>query len=93
MSMNINVSVDELIRFADYVSDFGKYIDGDCQELRMSVSKLAATMDEESVATIISTVNQITRIVENKNSELTNLEHRVRDYDYFVNELKKAANN
>ncbi len=93
MSVNINVSIDELKRFADYVSNFSKYIDGDCAELQASVAVLAATMDEESVSAISAMVNEITRILTDQGPVLVRLEEKTRNYADFVTRLKAAANN
>ena len=90
--INVNVSVDELKRFADYISNFAKYIDSDCQELRAAVNALASTMDEDSIAAISSTVNAITKIVTEQEPELNNLQGKVINYAEFVARLKAAAN-
>ena len=92
MGINVNVSVEELRRFADYVANFSKYIDGDCAELRSAVGVLAATMDQESIAVISSTVDQIARILTEQGPALTRLEEKTRNYADFVQRLKAAAN-
>lgn len=93
MGINVNVSVEELRKFADYVSDFSKYIDGDCAELQSSAASLAATMDEESIASISATVNQIAKILSDQGPALVNLEQKIRNYADFVARLKAAASN
>lgn len=90
--INVNVSVDELKRFADYISNFSKYVDSDCQELKAAVNILASTMDEDSIATIISTVNAITKIITEQEPALNNLQSKVTNYAEFVARLKAAAN-
>lgn len=90
--INVHVSVDELKRFADYISNFSKYIDSDCQELRTAVNILASTMDEESIAAISSTVNAITKIITEQEPALNNLQSKVMNYAEFVARLKAAAN-
>lgn len=92
MGINVNVSVEELRIFADYVSNFSKYIDGDCTELQSSVAALAATMDAESIASISATVNQIAKILSDQGPVLVKLEEKVRNYADFVTRLKAATN-
>ena len=89
--MNVNVSVDELRRFAEYVANFSKYIDGDCSELRSAVNALAATMDEDSIVAISSTVNSIAKIITAQEPALSNLHGKVVNYADFVARLKAAA--
>lgn len=90
--INVNVSVDELKRFADYISNFSKYIDSDCQELQAAVNALASTMDEDSIAATSSTVKAITKIVVEQEPALNNLQGKVMNYAEFVARLKAAAN-
>jgi len=92
MSININVSVDELRRFADYVSNFSNYIDGDCAELQSAVATLAATMDNESISTISSMVTQISNILSDQGPALDKLEEKTREYADFVARLKALVN-
>ena len=91
MGLNVNVSVDELRRFADYVSAFSKYIDDDCAELQSAILSLTATMDEESVENISTTVNQITKILTEQGPVLVKLEEQTRNYADFVTRLKGIA--
>ena len=92
MSITINVSVDELIRFADDISNFSKYIDGDCAELEASLTQLAATMDDESVAQITYSAKQISKILMDQGPVLDNLEEKVREYAESVRRIKAILN-
>ena len=91
--ININVSESELRIFADYISNFAKYIDGDCAELQAAMNSLAATMDEDSASDIVSMVNEISNILSNQTPALHNLESKVTNYADFVARLKAAAGN
>jgi len=50
-------------------------------------------MDSDSVAVIASTVDQITRILNEQAPAIKNLEQKVNNYADFVERLKAAAGN
>ena len=89
--VNINVSVDELNRFAEYVANFDKGIEGDCAELKISLSKLAAMMDEASISEIRSMVGDISRILEEEGPTLKRLQDKVLNYADFVAKLRSIV--
>jgi len=93
MGINVNVSVESLRQFADYTGNFSKYIDGDCAQLRGAISALSSTMDSDIVAVLASTVDQITRILNEQAPAIKNLEQKVNNYADFVERLKAAAGN
>ena len=93
MGINVNVSVESLRQFAGYVDNFSKYVDGDCAQLQGAISALATTMDSDSIAVIKSSVEQITRILDEQAPTIKTLEQKVNNYADFVERLKAAAGN
>ena len=90
---NINVSVDELNRFAEYIANFEKEIMGDCADLKNSLSVLAAMMDDDSISAIRSIVGDISRVLEEEGPTLKSLQEKVVNYADFVTKLKAIVKN
>ena len=91
MSINVEVSVDELRDFAEFISTFKYKIEGDCAELKSAVNKLAGTMDEDSIRQVYATYDSIIKLLDVKKHELTDLHKKVDDYADFVEKLKRAV--
>ena len=91
MAVNVNVSVEELRIFAEYVANFKRYIDGDCADLKSAVNVLAASMDEQSITAITQTVKEIENILVDQGPALELLREKVSNYAEFVARLKSAA--
>lgn len=91
MGINVNVSVETLKEFADYISKFSGYIDADCVQLQSAITTLAYTMDDDSISCIADCVRQISKILIDQKPALDRLEEKVVNYAEFVERLKAVV--
>lgn len=93
MARIVNVSIQELQKFADDIKIFSSNISRDCIEIETAFRQVEATLDAETAGAIRSYIQTIEKILEEKSIVLKNLELSIRQYAGFVKLLKEKSTN
>ena len=93
LMVEVNVNVEKLISFGDYVEKFCKDTQLDCEGLQGALKQLQSHSSSEEVEEILKMVKSINEIISNSETELLQLSLKITEYADFVNRLKRASQN
>lgn len=92
MAKRINVSIEELIEFADYVKSFSQNILDDCDELKSAFCKIEVTLDDETRGIFATFVRSIETTLSENADKLNEVEQSARQYAGVVKLLQEKMN-
>ena len=91
MGNYVDVSSEELYHFAEYIENFSRLIDSDCEDLRAALSSLSSSMDSMSAMKIHLMVKQIEKTLTEEEPVLARLREKVLTYAQFIERLQEAS--
>ena len=91
MSVEINVSFRELVRFHCLTESFKSDIDKECNNLKEALAKLKLSSSNEEIEQIKRCVKQVEEVLLNSEIDLQSLIWKISEYERFVVRLKMLS--